>query len=43
MKKFLAMVGGTIADEDTCFGAKIEFMLVVRPKVRPTSTSKKHA
>jgi hypothetical protein len=31
---------GTVADEDASFGAKVEFMLVVRPEVRPTSTSK---
>jgi hypothetical protein len=30
---------GTIADKDACVGAKIKFMLVIGPEMRPTSTT----
>jgi hypothetical protein len=30
---------GTIADKDARVGAKIKFMLVIRPEMRPTSTT----
>jgi len=40
MKTFAAVVRGTIADEDACVGTEIKFMLVVRPKMGSTSTSK---
>jgi hypothetical protein len=40
MKAFIAMVRGTIPNEDACVGVKIELVFVVRAKMRPTTTSK---
>jgi hypothetical protein len=36
----VATMRRTIADKDACVGAKIKFMLVIRPEMRPTSITK---
>jgi hypothetical protein len=40
VEALVATMRGTIADKDACVGAKIKFMLVIGPEMRPTSTTK---